>query len=402
MSDRWKYLLHFLFAVVIIALLSPTVALTQETIKVGIVLPLSGPLEDFGKMEKQSFDMALEEINGGGGIEGSKLDFIYEDDKGEPEVGRAVVEKLINQDKVVMLGGGFSSSVTYPQASVAQENRVPFLINTASADKITEQGWDYVFRLNPPVSEYAAGLESFLKEVVKPKTAVIIHENSLYGNRATDFFQKICKKLGIEVLLVEGFDHGAEDFQPVLNKVKQLNPDIVYMVSYITDASNLMIQARQLKLTPKMFLGGAAGFTMPEFVQYAGIASDKIMTANLWHQALPLPGAMAYYERFRAKYKRDPDYHGAEAYSAAYVIKDVLQRTRSFRSDDIKQALKETNLRTVFGPVKFISYDKKINQNQLTSYVVQWQYSRLKLVWPENLANAKYVYPVDWMEEWGY
>jgi branched-chain amino acid transport system substrate-binding protein len=353
-------------------------------------------------MEKQSFDMALEEINGGGGIKGRKLDFIYEDDKGEPEVGRAVVEKLITQEEVVMLGGGFSSSATYPQAKVAQQNRVPFLINTASADKITEQGWDYVFRLNPPVSEYASGLESFLKEVIKPKTAVIIHENSVYGNRATDFFQKSCKKLGIEVLLVEGFDHGAEDFQPVLNKVKQLNPDIVYMVSYITDASNLMIQARQLKLTPKMFFGGAAGFTMPEFVQYAGIASEKIMTANLWHQALPLPGAMAYYEKYRAKYKRDPDYHGAEAYSAAYVIKDVLQRTRSFRSDDIKQALKETNLRTVFGPVKFISYDNKINQNKLTSYVVQWQYSRLKLVWPENLANAKYVFPVDWMEVWGY
>ena len=168
------------------------------------------------------------------------------------------------------------------------------------------------------------------------------------------------------------------------------------------DGSTLMIQARQLKLTPKLFLGGAAGFTLPEFAQYAGIASEMIMTATLWHEALPLPGAMDYFKSFRAKYNRDPDYHGAEAYAAAYVIKDVLQRTRSFKADDIKQALKETNLRTVFGPVKFSSYDKKINQNKLTTYLVQWQYSRLKLIWPQNLANAKYVFPVDWLEVWGY
>jgi branched-chain amino acid transport system substrate-binding protein len=241
-----------------------------------------------------------------------------------------------------------------------------------------------------------------LAEVVKPKTAVIIHEDSLYGNKAAEFFQKTCKRMDIEVLLVEGYDHGVVDFKPVLTRVKKLNPDIVYLVSYIMDGSELMTQARQLKLTPKLFLGGAAGFTMPEFVQYAGIASDKIITANLWHQVLPLPGAKTYFAKFTSRYNRNPDYHGAEAYAAAYVIKDVLQRTRSFASDDIKQALRETRLMTLFGPVKFTSYDKKTNQNKLTSYVVQWQFSRLKLIWPRNLANADYVYPVDWLQEWGY
>jgi branched-chain amino acid transport system substrate-binding protein len=402
MSKRGKYLLHFLVAVSILVLVAPTAALAAETIKVGIILPLSGPLEDFGTMEKHSFDMALQEINGGGGIKGKMLEFIYADDKGEPEVGRSAVQKLINEDNVVMLGGGFSSSVTYVTADVAQQNGVPFLINTASADKITEQGWDYVFRLNPPVSEYTSGLESFLAQVVKPKTAAVIHENSMYGKRAAEFFQKSCNKLGIDVLLVEGYEHGAEDFKPVLTKVKQLNPDILFMASYLMDGSTLMIQSRELKLTPKLFLGGAVGFTMPEFVQYAGIASDKVMTATLWHQALPLPGAMAYFEAFAAKYNRAPEYHGAEAYAAAYVIKDVLQRTASLGSDDIKKALSETNLTTLFGPVKFTSYDKKINQNMLTTYVVQWQFSRLKLIWPKNLANADYVYPINWLSEWGY
>ena len=379
-----------------------TQASAADTIKVGIVLPLTGPQAKFGEIEKQSFDMALQEINGSGGVKGKKIEFIMEDDTGRPEVGRSVVEKLITKDKVVMLGGGYSSSVVFGVAGVAQQNRVPFLINTGAADKITEQGWDYIFRLNPPVSEYASGVETFLAEVVKPKDAVILHENSLFGTKGAKAFKKSCDKLGIKVLMTEGYEHGGIDFKPVLVKVKQLNPDLVYMISYIMDASLLMRQARELKLTPKLFVGGAAGFTLPEFDQNAGKAANFVVSATLWHQVLPLPGAMDYFNRFKAKYNKDTEYHGAEAYAAAYVIKDVLQRAKSFSPEDIKQALSETKLMTVFGPVKFISYDKKTNQNKLTTYVVQWQHGKLQLIWPKNLANAKYVYPVDWLKNWGY
>jgi len=402
MRKNVKSILLVLVAISVFAFMLPSQAAAADTIKVGIVLPLTGAQAKFGEIEKQSFDMALEEINGGGGVKGMKLEFIMEDDTGRPDVGRSVVEKLINKDKVVMLGGGYSSSVVYGVAGVAQQNRVPFLINTGAADKITEQGWDYVFRLNPPVSEYASGVETFLTEVVKPKDVVILHENSLFGTKGAKSFKKSCEKLGIKVLMTEGYEHGGIDFKPVLVKVKQMNPDLIYMISYIMDASLLMRQARELKLTPKLFVGGAAGFTLPEFDQNAGKAANFVVSATLWHQVLPLPGAMDYFNRFKARYNKDTEYHGAEAYAAAYVIKDVLQRAKSFSPEDIKQALSETKLMTVFGPVKFISYDKKTNQNKLTTYVVQWQHGKLQLIWPKNLANAKYVYPVDWLKNWGY
>ena len=402
MRKNVKSIFLLLVVISVFAFMLPTQASAADTIKVGIVLPLTGPQAKFGEIEKQSFDMALEEINGGGGVKGKKLEFIMEDDTGRPEVGRSVVEKLITKDKVVMLGGGYSSSVTFGVAGVAQQNRVPFLVNTGSADKITEQGWDYIFRLNPPVSEYASGVETFLAEVVKPKDAVILHENSLFGTKGAKAFQKSCEKLGIKVLMTEGYEHGGIDFKPVLVKVKQLNPDLVYMISYIMDASLLMRQARELKLTPRLFVGGAAGFTLPEFDQNAGKAANFVVSATLWHQVLPLPGAMDYFNRFKAKYNKDTEYHGAEAYAAAYVIRDVLKRAKSFSAEDIKQALSETKLMTVFGPVQFTSYDKKTNQNRLITYVVQWQHGKLQLIWPKNLANAKYVYPVDWLREWGY
>jgi branched-chain amino acid transport system substrate-binding protein len=203
------------------------------------------------------------------------------------------------------------------------------------------------------------------------------------------------------VVLNQGYEHGGIDYKPILIRIKQLNPDIVYMVSYVMDAALLMRQSRELKLTPKLFIGGGAGFTLPEFKENAGVASEKVVSATLWHEVLPLPGAMDYFKEFKARFNKDTEYHGAEAYAAAYVIGDVLKRAKSFSPEDIKQALAETNMMTVFGPVKFVSYGKKTNQNKLTTYVVQWQGGELKLIWPKDLANAKYAYPVDWLKEWG-
>jgi branched-chain amino acid transport system substrate-binding protein len=373
-----------------------------DSVKVGIVLPLTGDYAKFGEIEKKSFELALDEINASGGINGKQLELVMEDDTGRPDVGRSAVEKLIAKDKVVMIGGGYSNSVTYAVAGVCQQNKMPFLVNTGSADKITTSDWDYIFRLNPPVSHYADALTTLLAEKIKPKTVAIVHENSFFGTKGAKSFSKFCEKAGYKVVLTQGYEHGGIDFKPVLIRIKQLNPDIVYMVSYIMDASLLMKQARELKLTPKMFIGGGGGFTLPEFAQNAGVASEKVISATLWHQVLPFPGAMDYYKKFEARYNKPTMYYGAEAYSACYVIADVLKRTKSFTNTDIKQAISETNMMTVFGPVKFINWDNMKNQNKASAYVVQWINRKLEVVWPTDHATKMFEYPVDWIKTWGY
>jgi branched-chain amino acid transport system substrate-binding protein len=418
-----------------------------ETLKVGVILPLTGKQAKFGEIEKQSFEMAVEEINAKGGVGGRKIELLIEDTQGKPDVARSAVEKLITQDKVVIIGGGYTSSETYAAAGVALNKGFPFLVNTGSADNITEPSaftpsgqrveavakkldeekdpakraelekeaaklreaaekeskalMDRfaIFRLNPPVSEYAGSLESFLAEVVKPKTAVILHENSLFGTSGAREFEESCKKLGIKVFLKESYDAGAVDFKPLLAKVKQANPDLVYMISYLLDASLLMRQSMELNMNPKLFAGAAAGFTLPEFPQNAGKASEKIVSADLWHQSLPFPGAKDYFDGFKKRYNKDTEYHGAEAYAAAYVIADVLKRAKSMSPKDIKEALSKTDMMTAFGPVKFVSYEKKVNQNKLDTYVVQWINGKLEVIWPKKYATAKYVYPVDWVKE---
>lgn len=354
----------------------------------------------FGEIEKNSFEMAVAKINANGGINGKNLELLFEDDTGKPDVARSAAEKLIDKDKVVMLGGGYGSSETFAVAGVAQQNRIPFLVNTGSADKITEQGWNYVFRLNPPVSAYPQGLESFLTEVVKPKTAAILYEDSAFGTSGSKNFAKTCDNLGIKVLLNEGYSKGGVDFKPLLVNVKQANPDLVYMISYVMDAALLMTQSMELREMPKLFVGGGAGFTLPEFQKNAGKAANMVFSATLWYQTLPYPGAQEYYNDYVKKYGKTTEYHGAEGYAAAQVIADALKRAKSMSRDDVREALAATDTMTVFGPVKFISYDKKTNQNKLPTYLVQWIDGKLELVWPKDEASKAYVYPIDWKQVW--
>ncbi len=392
MNKSIKWLLLMVAGISLISFSFPLPSVAQS-IKVGIILPLTGEKAAFGEIEKNSFIMALNEINKAGGVKGSKIELLIEDDTGKPDVARAATEKLVSKDNVVMLGGCYGSSETYSIAGVAQQKRIPLLINTGSADRITEQGWNYVFRLNPPVSEYSAAAESFLSEVVKPKTSAILFENTLFGTSGSKEFAESCKKLGIQVALMEGYESGAVDFKPLLIKVKNANPDLIYMISYVMDASLLMRQSMELDINPKLFIGGAAGFTLPEFLQNAGKATEEVFSADLWVPTLPYPGAMDYYNNYKKLYGKVTEYHGAEAYAAMYVIADVLKRAKSYSPEDIRQALTTTDMMTVFGRVKFISYEKKTNQNKLPTYLVQWIKGRLECVWPKEFATAKYLFP---------
>lgn len=383
-------------------LLIPGIALAQGVApaKVGILLPLTGPMAGVGRIEEQSFQMAVDEINSAGGIHGKKLTLLIRDTSSRVDMGRMMAERLIKKYGVSLIGGGCSSSVTYAVARVCQENKIPFLINTAAADKITASGWDYVFRLNPPFRDYASGLASLLSGVIRPKTAAILHEDSAFGKKRADFFRDFCSRLGIDLILNRRYKPGESDFSQELMRIKDKNPDIICMISHTTDGSSLMKQARDMELTPKMFVGGSTNFTLPEFQQQAGMASQYIIASTLWHQALPFPGAMDFYTKFEAKYQNPADYHAAEAFAACFVIADALQRSKSFNGSGIKEALLLTDLMTIFGPVKFTSWEKLKNQNRAFTYVVQWIDGKLEVVWPKNLATQPLVYPVNWRTNW--
>jgi len=392
MKNPYKLFCMFWLQAILSILMIGTVF--ADNIKVGVLLPLTGKLAGAGEIEQNSFIMAVDEINAAGGVAGRKIDLIIEDTATKPDVGGAAIEKLISQDRVVVVGGGCSSPVTRTAAAKAQEREVPFLINTASAEELTETKRKYVFRLNPPASEYSGILVSFLTKVARVKTAAILYEKTGFGRFGVKGFYKVHRKLNLRVIIKRGYDASTRDFRPLLTTVKAKKPDLVYIISHnILDATLLMQQADELSLHPRLFLGSAAGFTLPEFNEYSGDASEYVCSSTIWSPSVPYPGSGSFNHRFVAKYDTYPGYHGAQAYAAMYVITDALKRAKLFTQIDVRDALAGTDMMTVFGPVKFISYGKKTQQNRLPTYLAQWINGRLEIVWPREVATARYVYP---------
>ena len=366
----------------------------QDVLKFGIPLPLTGTNAKFGEIEKKSYEIALEEINAKGGIKGKKVVLEFEDSQGKPEVSRSIVERLIDVKKQPVIFGEYSSSSSKAVAAVAEERKVPYMVVTGATDDITQQNYKYVFRMNPTNAYYATGLLSFFKEVVKPQTIAILYESSDFGTSGAEDMVKQAQKVGIKVLVKEQYEKGAVDFKPILSKVKAAKPDVIYMVSYVMDAALLMRQIKELRIDANLYAGGAAGFAIPEFIQNAKEASELAVTATLWSPQVAYPGAKEYAEKYKKLYKDYPSYHGAEAYAALYVIKDVLERAKTWKPDDIRIAFKATNMMTAFGPVRFEDKEGYTNQNFMDTLVMQVINGKHETIWPAKYANAKYVYPI--------
>ena len=370
---------------------------SSSAIKVGIVLPLTGTQAMFGEMEKNSFQMAFAELEAKGKttINGRKVELVFEDDQSKQDVGKTATEKLINKDKVQLLSGGYSSAVTNVMAGAAQSNGIPFLIVTGSADKITQQGWKWVFRgTAAPASTYTDSFWDMMEKVIKGKSVAIVYENTDFGTSSADGFRTQATKHGVKIVFDQAYEAGALDFKPMLAKMKAAKPDVIFAVSYVMDASLITKQMKELNFNVDLFMGGGAGYTMPEFPVNAGAAADYIASTALWVPNVSWAGASDYFNNYKTKYKAEPDYHGAQAYASMYIIIDALQRAADYTPEGIYKALKATELMTIMGQVKFEDFDGYTNQDKPTTYVVQWLKGKLEVVWPLEAKSADYVFPV--------
>jgi branched-chain amino acid transport system substrate-binding protein len=381
-----------------LALISGTMhssALAADAVKVGIMLPLTGRQAPLGRIQQKAVLMAADEINAGGGVKDRKIEPMIADTQGNPDAGRAAIRKLITRDRALVIGGGFSNTATWAAISIAQKNKIPFLVNSAAADKITEQGWEYIFRLNQPVSERLDGVVSFLTAMANDiRTVAVVHASSLKDSaNARKFFQKT-SALGLKPVFKERFEVGANDFRPLLQRMKVKNPDLIYAVAdNASSAALLARQSKDLNLNPKLFVGGGNGFVRPEFAAQASKASDHIVCTDLWTAALPYPAAGTFHDKFMARFKTPPERYAAEAYAGISVIADALKRAQVLAPEKIRAALVKTNLMTVLGPVKFSAYHNKSQQNKLPAFLVQWFNGQLHVVWPKHLAAKKVIYP---------
>jgi branched-chain amino acid transport system substrate-binding protein len=370
----------------------------QSTIKVGIPTSLTGRHSPFGQHQKNAFDIALEEINAKGGVNGKKIEWVYADDQSKPETALTAAQKLFQDKSIVMLTGEYASGNTYPIAALAEKEKMPFLVSCAAADNITQSGWKYIFRMVQPAYEFDTGLQDFFKQVVKPKSMVILYENTLFGTSTAKGMKQWADENKVVVPIYEAYEAGLVDFKPLLLKVKAANPEVVYAISYLMDATLIARQIKEIDLNPKLFAGSAAGYSIPEFLDGAGDAADYVFASTMWERTVPYPGAKEFDQKYRNKHKVSPPYHAAQTYAASYVVADVLKRAKSLTREAIREALVTTNVMTIYGPITFKSYGGYTQQTQLPTLVLQVQKKKFEVVWPTSAATAKYIQPVP---KWG-
>jgi branched-chain amino acid transport system substrate-binding protein len=381
-------------------LVTPEAGEASEPLIIGVLHSEKYP---YATMMKNSFEMALEEINRDGGIKGRPLKLVYANDQGKKSTGEKIVSELAEDSRVVMLVGAYQSSNTVYMARVADKLDRPLLVCTAADDRITQRKWKNVYRLNPPASEYAKGLEKFFLNSIKPKFMAIIYENSPYGTGGALRMMWFCRENDIEITSIIPYHKerakkesiGSAYFQKLIAPLQEESPDVIFMVSYLNDGALLLKKLRELGIDA-LLCGGAGGFTHQKFITKAGEVADFLLTATLWSPQSGYRGATEYYHQYIKNFSIAPDYHGAEAYSALLVAADAMKRAESFRPENIRQALDNTDLMTIFGPVKFISYGKFERQNRLPTMVLQIQNSHFENIWPIEHATSKFIPPPYW------
>ena len=382
---------HFIGSAAIAVTTALSLSAQAANVKLGVINSITGPEAPIGESISNGIKLAQEDL----AAKGTKIDIVWEDDTGKPQIAMSAMEKLATRDNVAGVVGPYTSASASAVARLAEKYKVPLLVPAAAKEEITRQNFKWVYRMNAPADVYASVLIDAVLDMSKssgaPKTAAFIYENSDFGTSTSKTAKAYVIKKGMKVVADESYSKGSPDYRSTLSKIKAQNPDVVFMVSYVADAILLMRQSREIGLQPKAFLGAGAGFTTDQFAREKDISS-YVLSSTQWTDDVKWPGAKEFAQRYKAKFKMEATYHAACAYASMMVMGQTAVKEASDR-EKIRAELKAGKWDGIMGEVKFQDYEGYQNQNRHPMLVQQIVNGKYLTVYPTNLAEAKPVYP---------
>jgi branched-chain amino acid transport system substrate-binding protein len=324
---------------------------------VGYYGDLSGRTSSFGQSTKNGVEMAADEINKAGGINGRQVQIITEDDQGEPNKAATVVTKLINQDRVRALLGEVASSNSLAAAPKAQEAKVPMISPSSTNPAVTQVG-DYIFRvcfIDPFQGEVMA---KFSSNNLKAKRAAILYDfNSDYSRGLRQFFISSFTKLGGQIVSEQSYTQGDRDFSGQLTAIRATNPDVIYVPGYYGEVGVIANQTRQLGI--KAPLLGGDGWDSPRLWELGGAALNGNYISNHYSVDDPSPSIRKFVADYQSRFNILPDALAALGYDSMKVLADAIKRAGGTESAKLRDAITQTqNFPGVTGS---ISIDKDRN-----------------------------------------
>ena len=332
-----------------------------QTIKIGLITPLTGDVKTFGESIKNGFELAISEANAKGGVLGKKIVTIIADDKNDPTEASNAAIKLISQDRVKLMVGSATSKCTIPIADICQSNKVVFISPSATNPKVTVADGKrktFVFRACFIDPFQGSVMARFAAKTLKKKTAAVLYDvGNDYTKGLAEFFRDAFKKDGGEIKVFESYSKDDVDFSALLTKVAAAKPDVLFLPDYYNKVGLIAKQARE-KGIKSVFLGGD-GWDSSDLVKIAGKAVDGGFFSNHYSPEDPRPEVRNFIKKYRSKYGTTPDALATLGYDATRILLSGIERAKSDDPIAVSQALAQTkNLQVVSGK---ISYDKEGN-----------------------------------------
>lgn len=359
-----KKLMIILLGVFVLSLALGGTGQAAEKIKIGFHAPLTGFAASDGKSSSEGAKLAVEQVNGAGGINGKMLELVIYDDQAKATQAIPIANKLIGQDKVTVAVSGSYSSPTRSAAGVFQEAKIPYVSAYAIHPDITRAG-NYVFR-----TSFLGGIQGragakLVGETLGKKRVVMITLQNDFGKSLAAGFKSMAGNFGIKIVNEYQYSIKDRQFGSIVAKVKADKPEAIYASGYYFTAGPLVSQLRGAGITVPII--GQEGYDSQKFIEIAGKASEGVIITTSLDRDSDVPETKNFIEAFEKKAGFKVDMVAASSHTAVMVVADALKRCGSTDPRAIRDAIAKTHLKVSTGTIKFNELGEvmKAVQNQV-------------------------------------
>jgi branched-chain amino acid transport system substrate-binding protein len=373
-------------------------------IKIGAAVSETGSLAQAGEDTREGYDLWADFVNHEyGGIKvGDQrygVEMVYYDDESDADTAANLVERLISEDQVQFVFGPYSSGLTMATSAVAEQHNVIFIEGNGSSETIFERGFQNLFATLTPASYYTKSAMDMLAER-GVKSIAIAHEDAAFATSVLQGTQRWADELGIEVLANETYPVGATvaELDPIVTKIKALNPDAFVGGGHLNDGIAFVKSSKSLEFCPQAMVL-TAGPNFPDFAQELGPDAENVMGPTQWEATMGWVGAYLgtpgeYDARYQALWNSKPSYQSAESTAVGLSLQAAIEASGSLETDAVRQALRDLNIVTFYGPINFDETGKNADKPMATG---QNQDGVFTIVAPPEAAVADFRFePLAW------
>ena len=342
-------------------------ASAQESVRIGVVQPMTGPVAYDGNIYVNTVKMLVDDFNAKGGVLGKKIELVIEDGACNPAQSVNAAEKLIVRDKVVGLLGAFCSTSTAAVMEVAKKHKVPLVTGISTAAQLTEQGNPYFFRAVATTPMLGNAFGPVLPKAVKAKRFAFLTLNDDWGRSMQASYPKAIERGGGEIVANEFFQQSDLQFLSQITKVKAANPDAIVLAANTQQAVALSKQIRELGVTVPLI--GEGAWSSDSYIKLAGPAAEGVYGLVEYVYTIKSPINEAFVKEFQAKLKENPSKFAGAAHNVLHIMVDAIRRAGAADPEKIRAALEKTDYNGLVGNIKFDDKHQAYGQTVYLAHV---------------------------------